>query len=43
MVNSILKFDFKDTTANKWKAILELKAYFDSKINGDVYLLFDII
>lgn len=43
MVNSVLKFGFKDTTANKWTAILELKAYFDSKINGDVYLLFDII
>lgn len=40
MVNSVLKFDFKDTTISKWKAILELKEYFDTKINGDVYLLF---
>ena len=36
MVNSVLKFGFKDTTINKWKAILKLKEYFDSKINGDV-------
>ncbi len=40
MVNSILKFGFKDTTANKWKAILELKDYFDAMICGDVYSLF---
>ncbi|MDE7133464.1 MAG: HD domain-containing protein [Lachnospiraceae bacterium] len=40
MVNSVLKFSFKDTTINKWKAILELKEYFDAKISGDVYLLF---
>ena len=40
MVNSVLKFGFKDTTANKWKAILELKSYFDDKIAGNVYDLF---
>ena len=40
MVNSVLKFGFKDTTINKWKAILELKEYFDFKINGNVYSLF---
>ena len=40
MVNSILKFGFKDTTANKWKSILELKDYFDTQICGDVYSLF---
>lgn len=40
MVNSILKFGFKDTTINKWKSILKLKEYFDSKIFGDVYSLF---
>lgn len=40
MVNSVLKFGFKETTASKWKAILELKEYFDEKINGDVYTLF---
>lgn len=40
MVNSVLKFGFKDTTVNKWKAILELKEYFDSKICTDVYFLF---
>ena len=40
MVSSIIQFGFKDTTINKWKAILELKAYFDEKIHGDVYLLF---
>lgn len=27
MVNSILKFGFKDTTLLKWNAILELKNY----------------
>lgn len=40
MVNSVLKFGFKDTTANKWKSILELKDYFDDMIYGDVYSLF---
>lgn len=40
MVSSIIKFGFKDTTVNKWKAILELKKYFDKKIDGDVYELF---
>ena len=40
MVNSVLKFGFKDTTIEKWKAILKLKEYFDTKINGDVYSLF---
>ncbi len=40
MVSSVLKFGFKETTIPKWKAILELKEYFDKKINGDVYLLF---
>lgn len=40
MVNSVLKFGFKDTTANKWKAIFELKEYFDAMICGDVYSLF---
>lgn len=40
MVSSILKFGFKETTVNKWKAILELKEYFDKKICGDVYSLF---
>ena len=40
MVNSVLKFGFKDTTISKWKAIFELKEYFDGKNNGDVYLLF---
>lgn len=40
MVNSVLKFGFRNTTINKWKAILELKEYFDGKIKGDVYSLF---
>lgn len=40
MVSSVIKFGFKDTTINKWKAILDLKAYFDEKIRGDVYSLF---
>lgn len=40
MVSSVLKFGFKDTTISKWKAILELKEYFDSKMNEDVYTLF---
>lgn len=41
MVNSVIKFGFKDSTISKWKAILSLKEYFDMKIGGDVYLLFD--
>lgn len=40
MVSSVIKFGLKDTTINKWKAILDLKAYFDDKIQGDVYSLF---
>ena len=40
MVSSVLKFGWKDTTAEKWKAILNLKSYFDDKIKGDVYTLF---
>lgn len=40
MVSSVMKFGFKDTTIDKWKAILELKEYFDSLIGGDVYSLF---
>lgn len=40
MVSSVIKFGFKSTTINKWKAILELKQYFDDKIGGDVYQLF---
>ena len=40
MVNSVLKFGFKDTTISKWNAILELKEYFDNKTNSDVYSLF---
>lgn len=41
MVSSILKFGFKDTTLDKWKAILVLKEYFDKRIEGDVYTLFE--
>lgn len=41
MVNSVLKFGFKDTTINKWKAILQLKEYFDNKIDGDIYCCFN--
>lgn len=41
MVSSVLKFGFKDTTLDKWKSILELKEYFDKKINDDVYTLFE--
>ena len=41
MVKSVLKFGFKETTVNKWKAILELKEYFDKKIGEDVYILFE--
>ena len=36
-----MKFGFKETTLRKWKAILELKKYFDEKIDGDVYTLFE--
>lgn len=41
MVNSVLQNGFKDTTVKKWKAILSLKEYFDHKIGGDVYDLFE--
>lgn len=40
MVSNVIKFGFKDTTVNKWKSILALKEYFDNKICGDVYCLF---
>ena len=36
-----MKYGFKETTLSKWKAILELKKYFDEKIKGDVYTLFE--
>lgn len=39
MVSSVMKYGFKETTLRKWKAILELKKYFDEKIEGDVYAL----
>ncbi len=38
---AIMKFGFKESTLHKWKAILELKEYFDKKIDSDVYLLFE--
>ena len=41
MVSSVLKYGFKETTVKKWKAILALKEYFDHKIKGDVYDLFE--
>ena len=41
MVQSVMKFGFKESTLHKWKAILELKEYFDKKIGSDVYLLFE--
>jgi len=41
MVSSVLKFGFKDTTLDKWKAILALKEYFDKKMDGDVYTLLE--
>ncbi len=41
MVSSVMKYGFKETTLRKWKAILELKKYFDEKIEGDVYMLFE--
>ena len=40
MVSSVIKFGFKNTTLDKWKAILSLKTYFDGKTGGDVYHLF---
>ncbi len=40
MVSSVIKFGFKDTTINKWKAILDLKEYFDDKAKGNIYELF---
>lgn len=43
MVNSVIKFGFKDTTIEKWKAILELKEYFDKKTGMNVYSLFESI
>ena len=41
MVSSVMKYGFKETTLSKWNAILELKRYFDEKIDGDVYMLFE--
>ncbi|MBR6665646.1 MAG: hypothetical protein IKL22_08040 [Lachnospiraceae bacterium] len=41
MVSSVMKYGFKETTLSKWHAILELKKYFDEKIEGDVYTLFE--
>lgn len=41
MVSSVCKFGFKDTTIHKWKAILDLKDYFDKKTGMDVYSLFE--
>lgn len=40
MVSSVMKFGFRDTTMQKWQAILDLKAYFDQKIGEDIYCLF---
>lgn len=40
MVSSVMKYGFRETTLDKWSAILELKKYFDEKIQGDVYTLF---
>lgn len=39
MVSSVMKFGFKDTTLLKWKAILDLKNYFDQKAGLDIYTL----
>ncbi len=39
MVSSVIKFGFKESTISKWKAILELKEYFDCKVNGNIYEL----
>jgi len=36
-----MKYGFKETTLSMWHAILELKKYFDEKIDGDVYMLFE--
>ena len=41
MVNSVMQYGFKDTTIKKWRAILSLKEYFDRKIGGNVYDLFE--
>lgn len=41
MVSSVMKYGFKESTLCKWNAILELKKYFDEKIEGDVYKLFE--
>ena len=40
MVSSVMKFGFKKLTLKKWKAILELKEYFDAKTGIDIYCLF---
>lgn len=41
MVSSVMKYGLKELTLPKWNAILELKKYFDEKIDGDVYKLFE--
>lgn len=40
MKRNIIPTASKTLTAEKWKAILDVKDYFDDKIQGDVYTLF---
>ena len=40
MVSSVMKFGFRDTTLQKWQAILDLKVYFDAKTGIVIYKLF---
>lgn len=39
LVDVVLKRGFNELTIPKWKALLELKSYFDKKTGRDIYLL----
>ncbi len=42
LVDVVIRRGFNDLTIPKWKAFLELKAYFDKKASMDVYKLLDV-
>ena len=42
LVDVVLRRGFNELTIPKWKAFLELKAYFDEKTGTDIYKLLDV-
>ena len=42
LVDVVMRRGFNDLTIPKWKALLELKKYFDEKIGMDIYKLLNI-